>query len=336
MIQEGSLQELAELVSKGAQILSLYLNVDPHHRSKEEYKLNLRRLLAQAAQQGALHADIERSERFFVHEYDRQGQGVACFSCQELGLWRAYALPVPVDDFVFVGSRPYITPLSDVWDAYGRFGVIMVDRSGARVFIYHLGALEDSAGTLGADVKRHKQGGWAAQKLQRYEDQEAKQNLKDAAEWADGYLREHKATRVVLSGSEDNLAQFQIAASRTARQGGRAHQPGHVHLPAQVWERVRSDARRSTAGRSRSLGPGDHGSPQGGAGALGLDNTLAAMQQVRGTSCSWIGIPPTGLSVLNLPGDGNPGSILVPLLQASCRSDDRHCEPGSAEGRGAD
>jgi hypothetical protein len=45
MMQEGDLQELAELVSKDAPILSLYLNVDPHRRSTEEHKLNLRRLL---------------------------------------------------------------------------------------------------------------------------------------------------------------------------------------------------------------------------------------------------------------------------------------------------
>ena len=59
---------------------------------------------------------------------------------------------------------------------------------GARVLIYRLGALADTAGTLGAEVKRHRQGGLAAQKLQRYEDQEARHNLRDAAEWAADYL----------------------------------------------------------------------------------------------------------------------------------------------------
>jgi peptide subunit release factor 1 (eRF1) len=283
MIQEADLQELAELVSKEAQILSLYLNADPHRRSKEEHKLNLRRLLAHAAQQGASHADIERVERFFDHEYDRQGRGVACFSCQEQGFWRAYPLLVSVEDYVFVGSRPYITPLSDVWDAYGRFGVIMVDRAGARVFIYHLGALEDSAGTLGAEVRRHKQGGWAAQKLQRYEDQEAKQNLKDAAEWADGYLREHKATRVVLSGSEDNLAQLRELLPRDLQD----KVVGHISLdmtasPAQVWDRAfdvtLAAQRQAEADLLDRLVTVAH---KGGAGALGLDDTLAAMQQGR-------------------------------------------------------
>jgi peptide chain release factor subunit 1 len=283
MMQERDLQELAELESKEAPILSLYLNMDPHRRSKEEQKLNLRRLLTWAAQQGASHADIERAERFFDHEYGRQGRGVVCFSCQIQGFWRDYALLVPIQDFVFVGSRPYITPLSDVWDAYDRFGVIMVDREGARVFIYHLGALEDSAGTFGAEVKRHKQGGWAAQKLQRYEDQEAKQNLKDAAEWADAYLREHKATRVVLSGSEGNLAQFRELLPRELQE----KVVGQINVdmtasPAQVWDRafdVTIAAQRQA--ETDLLDQVITVAHKGGTGALGLEDTLAAMQQGR-------------------------------------------------------
>jgi hypothetical protein len=138
-----------------------------------------------------------------------------------------------------VGRRPYVTPLSDLWDAYGRVGVITVDSEGARVFMYHLGALEDSAGTLGTEVKRHKQGGWASQKLQRYEDQQGRQNLKDAAEWADGYLRQHNVARVVLSGSDANLAQLREVAPRALQE----KVVGQMNLdmnatPAQAWERA--------------------------------------------------------------------------------------------------
>jgi peptide subunit release factor 1 (eRF1) len=283
MMQEGDLQELAELVSKEAPILSLYLNVDPHRRSTEEHKLNLRRLLAQAAQLGASPADIERTERFFEHEYDRHGRGVACFSCQGQDLWRDYVLPIPFEDFAFVGSRPYVTPLGDVWDAYGRFAVIMVDREGARVLVYHLGAVEDSTGTLGAEVKRHKQGGWAAQKLQRYEDQEARQNLKEAAEWASTYLREHKVTRVVLSGNQSTLVQFRELLPHDLQD----QVVGQMNLdmtwsPAQVWDRafdVTLAAQRQT--ELDLLAQVVTVARKGGTGALGLDDTLAAMQQRR-------------------------------------------------------
>ncbi len=283
MMQERDLQELAELVSDDAPILSLYLNVDPHRCSTEEHKLSLRRLLTQASEQGAASADIERIERFFDHEYNRQGRGVACFSAQATDFWRGYTLLMPVEDFVFVGLRPYIKPLSDLWDDYDRFGVIMVDREGARVFIYHLGALEDSAGTLGSEVKRHKQGGWAAQKLQRYEDQEAKHNLKDAAAWADDYLRKHKVTRVVLSGSDGNLAQFRELLPRPLQD----NVVGQINLdmnasPAVVWEHAFQIAREAQRqAESELLEQVVTLAHKGGAGATGLADILVVLQAGR-------------------------------------------------------
>ena len=65
MMQEQDLQELAELVTDDEPVLSLYLHLDRHSRSSDEHKLALRQLLAQAAEQGAAPADIERIERFF-------------------------------------------------------------------------------------------------------------------------------------------------------------------------------------------------------------------------------------------------------------------------------
>jgi hypothetical protein len=282
-MREQDLQELAELVNEKAPVLSLYLNVDPHHRTSEEYRLALRQLLAQAVEKGAAPADVERVERFFDHEYDRQGRGVACFACQAADFWRSYVLLVPVDDMVYVGRRPYVTPLGDLWDAYGRLGVVSVDSEGARVFIYHLGALEDSAGTLGTEVKRHKQGGWASQKLQRYEDQEARHNLKEAAEWADGYLRQHNVTRVVLAGSDANLAALRDVLPR----GLQDRVIGQMSLdmnatPAQAWERafeVAIAAQRQA--ETDTLDQIVTATRKGGAAAVGLNDTLAALQQGR-------------------------------------------------------
>jgi peptide subunit release factor 1 (eRF1) len=283
MMHEQDLQELAALASSAAPILSLYLNVDPHRRSTEEHKLSLRRLLTQAATQGAANADIERVERFFDHEYTRQGRGVACFSHQREGFWRGYPLLVPVNDFVFVGQRPYVKPLSDLWDNYERFGVVIVDREGARAIIYHLGALEDSAGTLGNEVKRHKQGGWAAQKLQRHEDEEAKHNFKDAAAWAGEYLRQHNVKRVVLSGSEGNRAQFYDLLPRPFQD----KVIGHINLdmnasPAEVWEQAfavtQTAQKEAETALLEQVVTAAH---KGGTAAIGLADTLAALQQGR-------------------------------------------------------
>lgn len=283
MMQEHELRELAELVSEKADVLSLYLSLDRRSRSFEEHKLTLRNLLTQAAEQGATPADIERIERFFEHEFDRQGRMVACFSCQARKFWRGYSLLVPGENAVFVGHRPYIKPLSDIWDNYERFSVVMVDREGARVFVYHLGVPVDTAGMLGAEVRRHKQGGWAAQKLQRYEDQEARHNFKDAAEWAEGYLAQQKVNRIVLAGTEDNLAEFREQMTRPLQD----KIIGQINLdmntsPAEAWERsfevaqaAQQQAEAETLEQVITL------AHKGGAGVIGLADTVTALQQGR-------------------------------------------------------
>ncbi len=281
--QEHELHELTELVSEKANVLSLYLNLGRRSRSFEEHKLALRSLLAQAAEQGAAPADIERIERFFEHEFDRQGRTVACFSCQAQKFWRGYSMLVPSQNAVFVGRRPYIKPLSDIWDNYGRFSVVMVDREGARAFIYHLGAPVDTVGVLGAEVRRHKQGGWAAQKLQRYEDQEARHNFKEAAEWAEEYLAQQKVNRVVLAGTEDNLAEFREQVSRPLQD----KIVGQINLdmntsPAEAWERgfevAQAAQQQAEAEMLEQVITLAH---KGGAGVIGLADTVTAVQQGR-------------------------------------------------------
>jgi peptide subunit release factor 1 (eRF1) len=283
MMQEQDLHELAELVSEGAPVLSLYLHIDPQRRSADETKLSLRRLLAQATEQGASQTDVERIERFFEHEYDRQGRAVALFGCQARKFWRDYTLLVPVRSSFYVGRRPYIKPLSDLWDNYGRVGVILVDRGGARLFVYHLGALEDSVGTLGDEVKHHKQGGWAAQKLQRYEDQEARHNLKEAAAWADEYLNQHKVSRLVLAGTPENLAEFRSQAPRSLDDKVVGQTSLDMNAsPTEAWERAfevaQAAQRQDEADQLEVVITAAH---KGGAGALGLVDTLAALQQGR-------------------------------------------------------
>lgn len=283
MMREQDLQELAELVTGEEPVLSLYLHLDRHSRSTDEHKLALRKLLEEGTAQGAAPADTERIERFFEHEFDRQARSLACFSCQARKFWRAYPLLVPVQNAAYVGRRPYVKPLSDLWDNYECFAVVMVDREGARILTFRLGALVDTAGTLGAEVKRHKQGGIAAQKLQRVEDQEALRNLKDAAQWTADYLARQKVTRVVLSGTEETLAEFKTQMPRPLAD----KVVGKLNLdvnasPAEAWEQAYQVAQKQQKQEEADLLEQvitlAH---KGGAGALGLPDTLNALQQGR-------------------------------------------------------
>jgi peptide subunit release factor 1 (eRF1) len=222
LVKEGKVfteQDFGELVqfrSDDSVVLSLYLNVDPTQMSTDQYKLTLRSMLKEVSGEAA-PADIEAVERYFDFEYDWQGRGVVLFSCQAAGFWRSYSLAVPVHNYAYVSHRPYIKPLTDVLDAYGRYGVILVDSAGSRMFLFNMGELVETTGTLGEEVRRTKhggasgvagmRGGMAAGTARRGE-AAVLRNLKEVAEETEHFCSANGCKRLVLGGTEANVSQF--------------------------------------------------------------------------------------------------------------------------------
>jgi len=207
VINEKELQELTSLTSTGTPVLSLYLNTDLSQQSKEKCKLVLRDLL-EKVKDTADAADIAKVDKFFDLEYDWQGKGVAIFSASASGFWRVYPLTVPIASEAHAGERPYLKPLAQVLDEFARYGVVLVDREGARLFLGRMGQIEEKESWTGQDVKRHKQGGFSAARFERHVDQQAQQNLKGAAEATVRFCADNLCNRLILSGSDETLPQF--------------------------------------------------------------------------------------------------------------------------------
>ncbi len=159
MIGERDIQELAAYEPGETPVVSLYLNVDPTQRTTEAYKLRLRGLLKNAVRP-ELAEDLSAIEKYIEHQYDWSGRGVVLFSNQSEGLWKTFPIAVPLSSSrLEVGRRPFIRPLVHLLDTYGNYGVVLVDRQGARFYHVHMGQLLDSKGYLGEDIHRLKKGG---------------------------------------------------------------------------------------------------------------------------------------------------------------------------------
>jgi len=282
MITQAELQQLIDFEPGAYSVLSLYLNVDPGRRSKEKYRLWLRNLLKDVSDQ-ADPADIERVERYFDFEYDWQGKGVICFACHKANLWQAFSLAVPVEDGVFVGDRPHIKPLTDLLDRHEPYGVALVDREGARLFRVHLGEIVETAGTLGEETKRHKQGGWAAQKLQRHEDVQAGHNLRSAANVAIDFFQQGQCRRIVLAGTGETVSQFQGLLPRAWQEKVVGTIPMDMNASeTEVLTKSRAVIREALAReQARLVERVVTAAAKGEGGVVGLADTLTALQEER-------------------------------------------------------
>lgn len=291
MFTEKDLKDLVEFRSEQSPVLSLYLNVDPTEQTTDQYKLTLRTLLKGVAAEAAA-ADVEAVERYFDHEYNWLGRGVAVFSCHGAGFWRAYPLAVPVQNHAYVSHRPYIKPLTDVLDAYGRYGVVLMDREGARMFLFDMGALVEAEGTLGEEVRRVKHGGASGvagmrggvdSRTARRGEAVVQRNLKEVVEAMEGFCSSNGCTRLILAGSESNLGQFRDLLPKTLQDKVIGSFAIDVVAPvsevqARSMELIEQVAQRREVELVETM---TSGWKRGSGATAGLSDTLAMLQEHR-------------------------------------------------------
>jgi peptide chain release factor subunit 1 len=211
MLEDSDLQELLRYQS-GQPVLSVYLNTEPAEGNADAYKLRLRNLLREVP----MPEDVEAVMRFVEHEHKWTGRSVAIFSCAAQKYLKAFSLAVPVRSRVRASDGPFVKPLADLLDSYGGYGVVLVDKQGARLFYFHLGELREQDGVIGESIRHTKRGGGSQAAGRRggsagqtdYVEEITERNIKDAVDFATHFFSENNVRRIVIGGTEENVAFF--------------------------------------------------------------------------------------------------------------------------------
>lgn len=211
MITDQEMQELLQYQPKHP-VLSIFLNTDPKEGNADGFRLRLRSMLKDIN----LSQDADAALRYFDHEHDWSGKSVVVFSCAQEDFWRAFSLAVPIRSRVRIGDRPHMKPLADLLDAYGGYGVVLIDKQEARFFHFHLGELTEQDGMFGESVRHTKRGGGSQSPGRRggvagqtdYVEEVTDRNMREAVEAAIRFFSEKNIRRIVIGGNKDNVAQF--------------------------------------------------------------------------------------------------------------------------------
>ncbi|UCH59819.1 MAG: hypothetical protein JSV61_16625 [Anaerolineales bacterium] len=286
MFTRKDLQELLEYKAPTS-MLSVYLNTEPVEGGAETHRLRLRSLLKEVA----LHEDIQVIERFFDHEFDWSGRSAAVFSCAQDDYFQAYSIQIPVRSRVRVGERPHVKPLVDMLDSYGGYGVALVDKQGARLFYFHMGELREQEGIMGESVRRTKRGGGSAAQGRRggaagqtnHVEEVAERNIKEAVDFSARFFAENNVRRILLGGTEDNLAIFRAQLPKAWQSlvvGSFPMSMTATHN--EVLERAMQVGRDAERKREIKLVEAAiTGAAKGRGGVIRLDDTLSAVHEGR-------------------------------------------------------
>lgn len=286
MLTDRDLKEILDFTGP-ASVLSVYLNTDPGEGNAEAQKLRLRRLVEGVS----LPEDQAKVVKYFEHARAWKGRSTAIFSCSARDFFRAYSLAVPVRSQVRVGDHPYIKPLADLLDAFGGYGVVLVDKQGARLFLFHLGELIEQEGTLGEDVRHTKRGGASSlpgrrggsSGQTRSVEEITERNIKAAVDFAGRFFEQNRVRRILIGGTEDNVARFRHHLPKTWQSLVVGTFPVGMNASAsEVLGRAMEIGRKAEAAReARLVEAMVTGAAKGAGGAIRLEKTLQALHEGR-------------------------------------------------------
>ena len=285
-ITEQELRELAAL-SFEVPVLSVYLNTAPSLGNADDHRARLRALLKRTS----LTDDAETVRRYFEQTHPWSGRGVAVFSAQAANFFRVYTMQVGVRDQIWESKHPYVRPLVSLFDAYGYYGVVLVDKTRARFFLFHLGVLEEQEGFQGQEVRQVKAGGGSSARgrrvgapgLDNYIAEVVERNMREAARAAMRFFARHKVRRILLGGSDENIALFRKMLPKRWQSlivGAFPMEMKAGH--AEVWQKAMEIGEEAEHKQeARLLERLQTEAARGGLAVLGLDETLGAVHEGR-------------------------------------------------------
>lgn len=240
VLNPDTIRRLAGSVPAGRHVVSLYLDVDgkrwPRYQDCEARAERLvRGALDHASANGsaAVADDLNRVEAYVKGGIDRSmARGLAVFSAGP-SFWHVFELPVPVRDQIAVGTSPHLHQLEAVVATHDRFGVLLVDRQRARLFVFELGRLIDKTERFDALPRHDDDAGDRDRRHDKHKlEAAAAQHVRRAAEAAFDVHQQQPFDHLVVGAPADIAGALEAALHPWLRERIAAR----VHVPIAATE----------------------------------------------------------------------------------------------------
>ena len=212
-----ALIELAKLPPAPTPVVSVYL--DTHwadEQQRERVRIFLKNRLSEARRADeasrAAAADLDWIEQegalLWTRGIAEDARGAALFACEAIGLRQLVTSRVPFDDLFVVDASPRLRPLAEARDVAPPALLAFVDTESARLLTLTPAGPGDEVDVESDVPGHHKQGGSAADRLQRHFHEERALHYERVAQHVIAAVEERGVRNIVLAGDTRNTALF--------------------------------------------------------------------------------------------------------------------------------
>lgn len=217
MISRRDLHELLSLPpDTESPVLSLYLDVDQQrainlNRGFESVLRNLIRQIEQGLGNNSRLKEFLGDARLagsFVSDYQPAGKSLVLFCDASKGFTWHRSLNISLDSIAHWSPRVYLRPVVEARDEFERCGVILTDRTRARLFTVYMGSIEEHHEAFAeAETRKVDASGmdqmYSQMNFQRKADEHVRWHLKRVGEMADRMVEAKRFSRLILGGTQE-------------------------------------------------------------------------------------------------------------------------------------
>src|SRR4030042_475967 len=222
MITINELKELTRIDSGRSPLISLYVDTFPSLKWKKIAKIYIKNEKAKVL--SALQKtedkitikkfedDITKISTFLNYSLEPEVSGVSIFACNSMDLFKIFKLTVRVNNLMVISNRTYIKPLINLLEDYSGYILVRISADEVKIFLISRREILSEARFEESNLyARTSKGGWMALSQGRYERRREKQIdslFRESITNLSNIVLKHKINRVILCGSNENLAIF--------------------------------------------------------------------------------------------------------------------------------
>lgn len=223
MIKDKVVSELVQMSLNDYPITSAYFSVINKSENRKVHLVEFKKMirykknttyfkqLSESEQESVL-TDFEKILYWFEEELDASTyMSSICFSSSKSGFWKTIDLKIPLTNELIVQPKPYIYQLTKLFSSYSRYGVVLVDKSKARIFEQSLGNFKELFHVDDNSPDTVKVGGFKGRqerKVERNIRQGVMQHYKEVARKIFDLNKSRNFNWIVLGGRKETIGEF--------------------------------------------------------------------------------------------------------------------------------
>ncbi len=224
MIQKSMVSELTNYKEGVNPVTSAYITVDNNAENRGKHIIELKKLfqykkktsyfkeLDEEGQQSVLK-DFEKILDWIKNNFDsKEYNSAIIFSSENKGYWKTIHLKQKLQNQIEIHSRPYIRPLTTLFDDYRRYAVVLVDKAKGKILESNYGEYTEKFNIKEEDIEAMKTGGFQGteeRKIERNNKKHIVDHYKKMAEEIFKLDKKNKYNWIIIGGRKKSVKDFQ-------------------------------------------------------------------------------------------------------------------------------